>query len=479
MWGRLLLICIFQSFRPRFGYVFAYMFYQFFLSLYAVCCLSFFLKQYGLLLRVPISFFAWTVVDQPFLACSLFLASDAGEPAKGSEVPSPPGDDQTHAASQTPTLESTHVTSPSVLSPSITLTETNDTSSDSGISSPSKISPSYTTTKDSRVYRNVAPKITFTGQRNTHVVNSALSNARDPSSPSSPTWKCPSFSHSPRSHSPVCQSPSLPKSAEDEHDSGSDSPRLMKIIRQESTSPQNTERRYEGAHIPSRVFRHLQTEYPASSGENNELQEPKSRVNSKSPSPRYDGSPIPPRVFKSLQNETNSSFDSDTTDGDTPSRASSSFAELEEYYHNGVANTPNAKDTVLKELTTQFDNTGIKKKPRAAPGKVFRYLQTQYDNTADPQPESQPDQLQTPSDEGSSFGYKGSKVPSPSFRFLQNQYHQQPDEEIPKDSDPLTPDAPTHEVEPTPYRGGRLPGKTFRFLQDNITTHPSVLQAKK
>lgn len=427
----------------------------------------------------PSRFFAWTVVDKPFLACSLFLASDAGEPAKVSEVPSPPGDEKTHAANQTPPLESTNITSPSVLSPSITLTETNDTSSDSGISSPSKISPSYTTTKDSRVYRNVSPKITFTGQRNTHIVNSALSNAKDPSSPSSPTWKSPSFSHSPRSQSPVCQSQSLPKSAEEDHDSGSDSPRLMKIIRQESTSPQNTERRYEGAHIPSRVFRHLQTEYPASSNENNELQEPKVRVNSKSPSPRYDGSPIPPRVFKSLQNETNSSFDSDTTDGDTPSRASSSFAELEEYYHNGVANTACSKDTVLKELTSQFDSTGFKKKPRAAPGKVFRYLQNQYDTPSDTQPEQQQDNLQTPSDECPSFGYRGSKVPSPSFRFLQNQYHQQTEEEVPQDNEPLTPDAPTHEVEPTPYRGGRIPGKTFKFLQDNITTHPSVLQARK
>lgn len=413
--------------------------------------------------------------DQPILACSLFLATDAGEPANTPEPTSQPNDDTQHAANQisSPNGRSSSLNSPSSLSPSITHTGTNDISSDSGISSPSKIN-SYMCVKDSKVYRNVSPKIMFNGTKD-RVVNSALSNAREPSSP---TWKI-----SPQNTAPFNQSLSESDTAVVDGSGDQDSPRLLKIIREESVSPnprqeQCIERRYEGGHIPSRVFRHLQSEY---SGDSNELQEPKSRLNSKSPSPRYEGGSIPPRVLRSIQNEANTSFDSDTTDGENASRASSSMAELDEYYHNGMAHTAVTKDTVLKELTSQFDQAGIRKKPKAAPGRVFRYLQAQYDT-----PEEFADQQNTrvsadaskPEQEATAgFGYRGPKVPSPSFRFLQNQYSQQ--EEQPVTEEVYIPNAPELKEEPTPYHGCRVPGRTFRSLQDNVATHPSVLKPRK
>ncbi|XP_068220641.1 mucin-2-like isoform X18 [Palaemon carinicauda] len=391
-------------------------------------------------------------------------ATDAGEPANTSESSSHPDDDTLHTANQipSPNCKSSIPNSPS------SLTSAHDNSSDSGISSPSKIG-SYTIGKDSKVYRHVSPKVIFNGSKD-RVVNSALSNSREPSSP---TWK---------TVNPHPIPTTVPVNRPSQDSANQDSPRLMKIIQGESVAPnppiECIEKRYEGGHIPSRVFRHLQAEY--SSGDPNELQEPMSQYDSKTPSPCYNGSPIPPRVLKSLQN---TSFDSDVTDGDNPSRASSSLAELDEYYHNGVARTAVTKDTVLKELTAQFDHTGVRKKPKAAPGRVFRYLQSQYDTPEDclEQQNSQTvkDTLKPEPEDNSGFGFRGAKVPSPSFKFLQSQYSQEQEQVNPSESEPSYPDTPELKEEPLPYRGCRVPGRTFRSLQDNVTTHPSVLKPRK
>lgn len=239
----------------------------------------------------------------------------------------------------------------------------------------------------------------------------------------------------------------------------------MKIIRQESSSSQNsqegTERRYEGGHIPSRVFRHLQTEYPDSPTDNHEVK-PQGHCNVQPP--HFEAKAIPPRVVKSHQT---SGFESDK---------SNSCGELNDYHCNGMSRTAAHKDTVLKELTSQFDNMGTRKKPRAAPGKVFRHLQVQYDTPEDDEPQEAPQQQ---SEDAHTFGYRGSKLPSPSFRFLQNQYHQQERPEEIFYEDGQVHNSPEYEHEPLPYQGARLPGRTFKSLQDNMGAHPSVLKPRK
>lgn len=390
------------------------------------------------------------LLHQPFLACSLFLASDNGVPASGSEASHPPDSDTQHAASQipSPAWKTSTQSSPPSLSPTCTLTTTNDNSSDSGISSPSKVSPCYTTTKDSKVYRHVSPKVNLNGPKQERVVNSALS-AKEPSSPfstgtASPTWV---NSHTPKFFTSIHPTPTVVKSSEDDQES----PRLMKIIRQESTSSQNsqegTERRYEGGHIPSRVFRHLQTEYAGTSDD----------VNDSKPQGNSDAKGIPSRVVKSFQS---SGFDSDK-----------SGSQDLDYHCNGMSRTAAHKDTVLKELTSQFDNMGTRKKPRAAPGKVFRQIQVQYDTPED-QEEPHPEEIHN-------FGYRGSKLPSPSFRYLQNQYHQQEKPEEVQREDTQVHNAPEYDHEPLPYQGARLPGRTFKSIQDNMGAHPSVLRPRK
>lgn len=398
----------------------------------------------------------------------MFLASDNGVPANGSEASHPPDSDTQHAASQIPSPAwKTYIqSSPPSLSPSSTLTTTNDSSSDSGIFSPSKVSPSYTTTEDSRVYRHVSPKVTINGSKQERVVNSALSHTKEPSSPfsqsiSSPTWK---NNNTPKFFSSTHTAPAVVKSTESNgQDPDQECPRLMKIIRQESSSSQNsqegTERRYEGGNIPSRVFRHLQTEYPDSPADNHEV---KPQGNSNVQPPHFEVKAIPSRVVKSLQT---SGFESDK---------SSSCGEFDDYHCNGMSRTAAHKDTVLKELTSQFDNMGTRKKPKAAPGKVFRHLQVQYDTPEDDQEASQ---QQT--EDIHNFGYRGSKLPSPSFRFLQNQYHQQERPEETFYEDGQVHNAPEYEHEPLPYQGARLPGRTFRSLHDNMGAHPSVLKPRK
>lgn len=395
--------------------------------------------------------YACVLLHQPFLACSLFLASDNGAPASGSEASHPPDSDTQHAASQipSPAWKTSTQSSPPSLSPTSTLVTTNDNSSDSGISSPSKVSPSYTTTKDSKVYRHVSPKVNLSGPKQERFVNSALT-AKEPSSPfstgtASPTWV---NSHTSKFFAPTHPTPTVVKSHEEEQEC----PRLMKIIRQESTSSQNsqegTERRYEGAHIPSRVFRHLQTEYAGSS---DDATDANTQVNT-------EPKGIPSRVVRSFQSS-----------GMNPDK-SSSCGELDDYQCNGMSRTAAHKDTVLKELTSQFDTMGTRKKPRAAPGKVFRQIQVQYDTPED-QEEPQPEEVHN-------FGYRGSKLPSPSFRFLQNQYHQQKPEEVPSE-DSQVHNAPEYEHEPLPYQGARLPGRTFRSIQENMGAHPSVLRPRQ
>ncbi|KAG0717462.1 hypothetical protein GWK47_054380 [Chionoecetes opilio] len=396
-------------------------------------------------------------------------ASDNGVPANGSEVSHPPDSDTQHTASQipSPAWKTSIQRSPPSLSPSSTHTTTNDSSSDSGIFSSSKVSPSYTTTEDSRVYRNVSPKVIIKGPKQGRVVNSALS-AKEPTSPfsqsvSSPTWK---NSHAPKFFSSTHPTPVVVRSNESNgQDLNQECPRLMNIVRQESTSSQNsqegTERRYEGGHIPSRVFRHLQTEYPDSPDDNQNV---KAQGNTIVQLPQFEVKAIPSRVVRSHQS---SGCESDK---------SSSCAELDDCQSNGMTRTAAHKDTVMKELTSQFGDMGTMKKPRAAPGKVFRYLQNQYDTSDDDQHQEVPQQQ---TEDAHSFGYRGSKLPSPSFRFLQNQYHQQesPEETFCEDSQVHT--APEYEEEPLPYQGARLPGRTFRSIQENMGAHPSVLQPRK
>ncbi|KAK4295271.1 hypothetical protein Pmani_032150 [Petrolisthes manimaculis] len=415
-------------------------------------------------------------------------ASDNGAPATeitNTTTQPPDGDKKVHAANhnnhpppqpQPPSLSSpppsSSSTTPLLTSTTTTTTNNDMYSSDSGISSPSKVSPTYTTTKDSRVYRNVAPKINVNGSKRERIVNSALTH-KEPSSPysnnsssSSPTWKV----------NPATTKffPPSVSSSSSGQEADRNSPRLMTIIRQESASPQDpppelTERRYEGGHIPSRVFRHLQSEYPSTpGGEEGDDTNQDSR-------PRHQGSsPIPPRVIKSLQNQNNAnnSFESD---------ASSSYGELDEYYSNGATKTAVNKDTVLKELTSQFDHSlGTRKKPKAAPGRVFKYLQAQYDTPDDPNTHYEPQQQQQQEEEEevNSLGYRGSKLPSPSFRYLQNQYHQEQQQQQ-QSVEPPTPDAPNYEDEPMPYRGARTPGRTFRSIQENGAAHPSVFGNRK
>ncbi|MPC29988.1 hypothetical protein E2C01_023242 [Portunus trituberculatus] len=385
-------------------------------------------------------------------------ASDNGVPANGSEASHPTDSDTQHAGSQIPSPAwKTHIqSSPSPLSPSSTPTTTNDSSSDSGIFSPSKVSPSYTTTEDSKVYRHVSPKVTTVKTKQEHVVNPALSQK----SVTSPTWK---NSHAPKFFSSH-PTPTVIKSQESNgQDLSQESPRVIKIMRQESTSSQNsqegTEVRYEGGHIPSRVFRHLQTEYPDSSADNHMV---KPQENSNIQPPHIEVKAIPSRVVKSHQT---SGLESDK---------SSSFGELD-YHCNGMSSTAAHKDTVLKELTSQFGSMGVRKKPRAAPGRVFRHLQDQYDTPEDDHQQEVPQQQ---TEDAPSFGYRGSKLPSPSFKFLQNQYHQQDRPEETFCEGEQTHNAPEYEEEPLPYQGARLPGRTFKSLQDNMGAHPSVFKPR-
>ena len=428
-----------------------------------------FLQQNGLLQQNSYHIYACSLLYQLFLACSLFLASDHGVPANGSEASHPPDSDTQHAGSQipSPAWKTYTQSSPPSLSPSSTLTTTNDSSSDSGIFSSSKVSPSYTTTDDSKVYRNVAPKVTINKSKREHVVNSALSHSKEPTSPfsqsiSSPTWK---NSHAPKFFSSHT-TPTVVKSTElNGQNPDQECPRLMKIVRQESSSSQNsqegTERRYEGGHIPSRVFRHLQTEYPDSPANNHEV---KPQGNSNVQPPHFEVKAIPSRVVKSFQS---SGFESDK---------SNSCEEPEDYCCNGMSRTAAHKNIVLNELTSQFENMGTRKKPKAAPGKVFRHLQDQYDTPMDDQHE---EVHQHQAEDVHTFGYRGSKLPSPSFRFLQNQYHQQEKPEETFYEDTQVHNAPEYEHEPLPYQGARLPGRTFRSIQDNMGAHPSVLKPRK
>lgn len=351
----------------------------------------------------------------------------------------------------------------------------------------------YSQPSNGQMYRNVAPQIVLNGNKNKNIVNSALVKQRE-SSPSR-AW------HSTRSESPIVQNSLNACEAQS---------RLLKFISQEAadnankngTNTNEQKSLYGGAKIPSKVFKQLQTEYSDSSDV----------PDSKSPTPLYDSSNIgadKPKLSAGLLRLLQSDYnklqnDRSPSDIENNSVISSSFGEMEEYYKNGLMNTAATKESVMKELTTQFDPMTQRRKPRAAPGRVFRYLQQQYDNPND----AESDQLGPFANGNKSFNSSNrnnsltngntSKFNSPTFTYLQSQYNDEADTNnapalqtdlnkgscvtdnidghdlnslrITEDGDPIL---------SKPYTGNRIPGRTFKMLQENYATHPSVLQARK
>lgn len=353
---------------------------------------------------------------------------------------------------------------------------------------------SYSQPLSASTYKSVAPQIVINNGLKTRNVNSALTKHRE-ASPSRWHVNTSNVNHNetPRGSSPVVDEQS----------------RLLKFIGEEAADNANKtgtptmepKKLYGGAKIPSRVFKQLQTEFSDASDSSS----------SKSPSP-YENSgdvggdkpQLSAGLLRLLQSDQNKlQNDRSSNDG---SCVSSSYGEMDEYYNNGMANTAARKESVLKELTTQFDPFTERRKPRAAPGKVFKYLQQQYDT-----PEDQIDSQHTNIHRHGSFDSnttpvvtnmvtqpKPSRFNSPSFNFLQNQYKE--DNQNSRVNNPtvrrlssdkgssvenphdLTSLKITEEGDPVhskPYIGQRIPGKTFRMLQENYANHPSVLQARK
>jgi len=269
---------------------------------------------------------------------------------------------------------------------------------------------------------------------------------------------------------------------------------------------------YEGGNIPSRVFKHLQSEFSESpSNTTNTVVTNQSQSTNFSDKPR-----LSPGLLKLLQSDYNklqndsSSFpslglmrnDFSPTDADASSVVSSSFGEMDEYYKNGIANTASTKENVLKELTSQFDPKLLKRKPKAAPGRVFRYLQQQYDGpeedsssnadavdyqarsiSTSPNPDIVTKRTSPTLEYMNSLNsnhinaYRDSGLKcvnkeiyiSPTCDTINNQNDGEVSHSIDEGNPPQT----------TPYIGKRIPGRTFRMLQENYDTHPSVLQARK
>jgi len=257
---------------------------------------------------------------------------------------------------------------------------------------------------------------------------------------------------------------------------------------------------YDGGKIPSRVFKHLQSEF--SDNQSNSSSPVVANVpqsNTWADKPR-----LSPGLLKLLQSDYNKlQNDCSPTDADNSSVVSSSFGEMDEYYRNGIANTATTKETVLKELTSQFDPKLLTRKPKAAPGRVFRYLQQQYD---------EPEESEVLNVEASEYKGKGSTSPntsndvtkrtSPTLEYMNSLnscndnayrdsglrcinreiYVSQPNETVKNSGDSYE---NSHSIDEgnapqtTPYVGKRIPGRTFRMLQENYDTHPSVLQARK
>ncbi|KAF2357422.1 hypothetical protein FHG87_011821 [Trinorchestia longiramus] len=267
-----------------------------------------------------------------------------------------------------------------------------------------------------QAYKNTAPQIIVNNGMRPKNVNSALTKQRE-ASPSRWQVNTSNVTHNetPRGSSPLVD----------------DQSRLLKFISEEAaenanrngTPTMDPKKLYGGAKIPSRVFKHLQTEFSDAS------------VSAKPPiKTRENSSPIgadKPQLsaglLRLLQSDQNQ-LRQDKSDGDG-SCVSSSYGEMDEYYNNGMANTAARKESVLRELTTQFDPFTECRKPKAAPGKVFRYLQQQY-GSPDDEKTSRPfnNERNGRISHANSFSSetddqpKSSRFHSPSFSVLQNQY---------------------------------------------------------
>lgn len=336
------------------------------------------------------------------------------------------------------------------------------------------------------MFRQVAPQVVMKNTKHKNVVNSALTKMREPS--------------------PIRLWQTIPNESQvGPHDNPAkpcdDQSRLLKFISPELNSAAKNEGKrtepkilYEGAKIPSRAFRQLQSEYSHS----------KSEPTFESPIHyESDGNTDKPKLSAGLLRLLQSDYnklqnDRSPSDVENNSVVSSSFGEMNEYYNNGMMNTAATKESVLKELTTQFDPVTQRRKPRAAPGRVFRYLQEQYDDRNETCNES----LNILKTNGNNRNYSncrngltnGNTTPtfnSPTFVYLQSQYNDNLENNSSLSKLPSVGQASeehlnslriTEEVEPVhskPYLGNRIPGRTFKMLQENYATHPSVLQARK
>ena len=313
------------------------------------------------------------------------------------------------------------------------------------------ITPSYTTTKDSKVYRNVVPKFNLSKATDNRIVNSALSNKRDPESPR--LWRNSSRSQSPFSTS---SGPSTPTS-ESIVSPGLESPRIMRLVRTDSNNSSKDgtndnieeKRLYDGGKIPSRAFRQLQTSYAENSNQ-------KSNFVQKNPS-------LTNQCLKSNVN--------------TVGEKLKSVPTVTLTNQNNTSRNTNAgsmKPSVIKELSTQFDSVDNHKKPKAAPGRVFKQLQDRYDND---------DSSSNPSDKTDENSpipcYQGSRLPSASFRFLQSKYNEDDSDTSNDNISNQTNNKTTESYEEEQNPSIRCPGKTFKSLQDNVAAHPSIFEARR
>lgn len=330
------------------------------------------------------------------------------------------GEDLNNSSKTLTTLSS------SIHSPSITPSSSSASIALSDCEIGSRVAPSYTNTSDSHVYRHVSPKIISNSPSSERVVNSALCARRD--TPSK-IWQNDCISNRIQNNGSQhsLDSPEYVESP----------PRLLNIIKQENCVSGNdsteNKRLYGGGHIPSRAFRQLQNDYS-----NRNVSNSSPASNSSTSSSNHVTEVYIPRVMQQLR-----------LDQRHPS--SESVNSLDENIRNGVLDTASAKESVLKELTSQFDPQTSLKKPKAAPGKVFRFLQQQYD---DPQ-DSDFVSMTSSSTELSNNG-------SPSLSSVSSGI-----------------ESTQCEIEPKPYAGCRIPGRTFRLLQENMDSHPTVLQARK
>ena len=288
---------------------------------------------------------------------------------------------------------------------------------------------------------------------------------------------------------------------------------------------------YGGSKIPSRLFQHLQSEFSSDSSQSNSTTTtPVPEILSVS---TEDKPHLSPGLLKLLQSDYNKLQNDRRTSSPSESCLSSSYGEMEEYYNNGiVADTAATKESVLKELVNQFDPTcTLKRKPKAAPGRVFRYLQQTYDdqddsvdsrNVLSSSRRSSPnsldrgcnnnkgtvtasvildnDSLLKPDDDKDSR----SAHRSPTFNYLRNQYKNNEmndknenglkkvvsrdlkkystnyeDEHDRHNLNSLQMSEDGEPIQNKAYIGKRIPGRTFKMLQENYDTHPSVMQARK